>query len=60
MKILVTEMFLSHIPRGKETFVLQKMSQFVKDYVEYKKNMFALLGKPGNEELKAQLEARLK
>ena len=26
----------------------------------YKKNMFALLGKPGNEELKAQLEARLK
>ncbi|MTK22714.1 hypothetical protein GMA92_15050 [Turicibacter sanguinis] len=28
--------------------------------LEYKKNMFALLGKPGNEELKAQLEARLK
>ena len=26
----------------------------------YKKNMFALLGKPGNEELKAELEARLK
>lgn len=26
----------------------------------YKKNMFALLGKPGFEELKAQLEARLK
>jgi len=26
----------------------------------YKKNMFALLGKPGNEELKAHLEARLK
>ena len=26
----------------------------------YKKNMFALLGKPGNEELKATLEARLK
>ena len=26
----------------------------------YKKNMFALLRKPGNEELKAQLEARLK
>jgi len=26
----------------------------------YKKNMFALLGKPGHEELKAQLEARLK
>ncbi|MGL4373358.1 MAG: glucose-6-phosphate isomerase [Turicibacter sp.] len=26
----------------------------------YKANMFALLGKPGNEELKAQLEARLK
>ena len=25
----------------------------------YKKNMFALLGKPGNEELKAELEARL-
>jgi len=25
----------------------------------YKKNMFALLGKPGNEELKSQLEARL-
>ena len=26
----------------------------------YKKNMFALLGKPGYEELKADLEARLK
>ena len=26
----------------------------------YKKNMFALLGKPGNEALKARLEARLK
>ena len=26
----------------------------------YKKNMFALLGKPGNEALKAELEARLK
>ena len=26
---------------------------------DYKKNMFALLGKPGNEELKAELEARL-
>ena len=26
----------------------------------YKKNMFALLGKPGNEDLKAELEARLK
>jgi len=26
----------------------------------YKKNMFALLGKPGNEELKVALEARLK
>ena len=26
----------------------------------YKKNMFALLGKPGFEELKAELEARLK
>lgn len=25
----------------------------------YKKNMFALLGKPGNEELRAQLESRL-
>ena len=44
MKILVTEMFLSHIPRGKETFVLQKMSQFVKDYVEYKFNMSAMRG----------------
>ena len=27
---------------------------------DYKKNMFALLGKPGNEELKAELEARLR
>ena len=26
----------------------------------YKKNMFALLGKPGFEELKAELEERLK
>ncbi len=26
----------------------------------YKKNMFALLGKPGYEDQKAQLEARLK
>ena len=26
----------------------------------YKKNMFALLGKPGYEELKAELESRLK
>ena len=26
----------------------------------YKKNMFALLGKPGYEDLKAELEARLK
>ena len=26
----------------------------------YKKNMFALLGKPGYEELKAELEAKLK
>ena len=26
----------------------------------YKKNMFALLGKPGYEDLKADLEARLK
>ena len=27
---------------------------------EYKKNMFALLGKPGYEELKEQLESRLR
>ena len=27
---------------------------------EYKKNMFALLGKPGYEELKEKLESRLK
>jgi len=26
---------------------------------EYKKNMFALLGKPGFEDLKAELEAKL-
>ena len=42
MKILVTEMFLSHIPRGKETFVLQKMTQFVTDYVEHKFNMSSM------------------
>lgn len=42
MKILVTELFLNHIPRGKEDFVLQKMSQFVQDYVESKFNMSAM------------------
>lgn len=52
MKILVTEMFLSHIPRGKETFVLQKMSQFVKDYVEYKFNMSAMRGGVSVREIK--------
>ena len=35
-------MFLSHIPRGKETFVLQKMTQFVTDYVEHKFNMSSM------------------
>lgn len=39
MKILVTELFLSHIPQGKESFVLQKMSQFVREYVASKFNM---------------------
>lgn len=42
MKILVTELFLNHIPRGKEDFVLQKMEQFVQDYVEAKFNMSAM------------------
>ena len=39
MKILITELFLSHIPQGKESFVLQKMSQFVREYVASKFNM---------------------
>lgn len=42
MKILVTELFLSHIPQGKESFVLQKMSQFVHEYVASKFNMSAM------------------
>ena len=42
MKILVTELFLSHIPQGKESFVLQKMSQFVREYVASKFNMSAM------------------
>ena len=42
MKILVTELFLSHIPQGKESFVLQKMSQFVHEYVASKFNMAAM------------------
>ncbi|MBQ8992882.1 MAG: hypothetical protein IJ085_01940, partial [Turicibacter sp.] len=42
MKILITELFLSHIPQGKESFVLEKMSQFVRDYVESKFNMSAM------------------
>ena len=42
MKILITELFLSHIPQGKESFVLQKMSQFVREYVASKFNMSAM------------------
>ena len=42
MKILITELFLSHIPQGKESFVLQKMSQFVHEYVASKFNMSAM------------------
>ena len=42
MKILVTELFLSHIPQGKESFVLQKMSQFVQEYEVSKYNMSAM------------------
>ena len=42
MKILVTELFLSHIPQGKESFVLQKMSQFVQEYEASKYNMSAM------------------
>lgn len=42
MKILITELFLSHIPQGKESFVLQKMSQFVHEYVASKFNMAAM------------------
>lgn len=42
MKILVTELFLSHIPQGKESFVLQKMSRFVHEYVASKFNMSAM------------------
>lgn len=42
MKILVTELFLSHIPQGRESFVLQKMSQFVHEYVASKFNMSAM------------------
>jgi len=33
--------------------------QVVLELPVYKKNMFALHGKPGNEELRAELEARL-
>jgi len=40
---------------------LMGLNPFDQSGVEaYKKNMFALLGKPGFEEMKAQLEARLK
>ena len=36
------------------------VNPFNKPGVEaYKKNMFALLGKPGNEDMKAELEARM-
>ena len=42
MEILITELFLSHIPQGKESFVLQKMSQFVHEYVASKFNMSAM------------------
>ena len=42
VKILVTELFLSHIPQGKESFVLQKMSQFVHEYVDSKFNMSSM------------------
>ncbi len=42
MKILITELFLSHIPQGKESVCFEKMSQFVRDYVESKFNMSAM------------------
>ena len=41
--------------------LLTRVNPFDQPGVEaYKKNMFALLGKPGFEELKAELEERLK
>jgi len=42
LKILVTETFLNHIPRGKETVVLKKMVQFVSDYVQANFSMPAM------------------
>ena len=39
MKILITENFLNHIPGGKEEIILEKMTQFVQEYVASGFNM---------------------
>ncbi|HAX73463.1 MAG TPA: hypothetical protein DCY20_08060 [Firmicutes bacterium] len=42
MKVLLTDLFLSSIPKGKESYVLEKLSLFVNEFNVRKYNMSAL------------------